>query len=279
MLGSTFKEIRNQKNLTQTLISKNILSQSAFSKFEQKNSDIKTSHFQQLIDKLDMSMEEFFFINNCYKHTQKHYLFQKFTRLTINDVNQLEQFLNEIHEYKQTKPISTLIYDIERIVKALIDFQLNEDKQQLRDFLQPTWDKLSLKNELYYSDIFLLNSMLFVFPIDTALTIRNLLEKSIDRYGDYQNLHKLKINLYLNMSILLMKEKKLSKAISELDQAIELSKSYNDAIRLSFAYYRKGVCLNYLNKDGEDYLVKAKQLLDLVEKPHYYELLLSEKYF
>lgn len=60
--GKTIKDIRKNKGYTQVFTSRDIISQSSYSKFEKGESDINSVTFFKLLQRLELTTDEFFFL-------------------------------------------------------------------------------------------------------------------------------------------------------------------------------------------------------------------------
>jgi len=102
-LGNTIKLIRENKGLTQAYISDKILTQGNYSKFENLNLDIGGASLIAILNKLELSLEEFLFIKNNFTITERNSIIQKFHSLTYNDRKGLINLLNDIEKYSKRK--------------------------------------------------------------------------------------------------------------------------------------------------------------------------------
>ena len=97
------------------------------------------------------------------------------------------------------------IININIVVKGLIVFANSVEYDQAHIIIAPIWKELSLRNTLYLADIYLLNAILFIFPIETAMEIKKFAFRQIEKYRNYQNIERLKINFLINLKIEVLK--------------------------------------------------------------------------
>ena len=95
-------------------VSNGILTQGNFSKFENLNLDVGGTSLIAILNRLEMSLEEFLYINNNFKITKRNNIIQKFYSLTYNDRIALKNLLNDIEQYSKEDD-DFLIEAIEKI--------------------------------------------------------------------------------------------------------------------------------------------------------------------
>lgn len=84
------------------------------------------------------------------------------------------------------------------------------------------WSHLSKRNNLFISDIHLLNSMLFFFPLQTGKEIIKFLLRGIDRYKNFRGIEKIKIDCLLNFSFILIKHREYKDALIYIENALQI---------------------------------------------------------
>lgn len=70
--------------------------------------------------------------------------------------------------------------------------------------------------------------------------------RHIEKYKNFQNINRIKINFLINLSLLYLKKQDYNMALKQLENSIELCKIEKLFINLSICYIRKGICLNNL---------------------------------
>lgn len=274
--GDTFKKIRENKNLSQKQITNNIMTQGAYSNFESLNTDIKVSTFYLLLEKLSISPEEFHYLLHNHNYSPSNALVQRFLRIPYNQPKEINSLMIDIKNYPNLET-NTILQDIYFICEAYLLFNHDKDKEKLQKKLHTVWLTTSKKDELYLMDIYLLNSILFLFPIETAIHLKQFLFRSIEKYNNFQHIEKMKLTIGLNLSLMYIEEEMYVEAINELEQCILYCKKFSEYTKLPFCYYRKGLCLNQLNKNGDDWLNQAIHLLKVIEREDLILLLENEK--
>lgn len=270
-------QIRRNIGYSQKYVSNEALTQGAFSKFEKLNTDIRLTAFEGILLKLEMSYDEFYFIRNGYDYSYRQKLLNKLFGLTYNHMELLQLLLEEANIYLKNHD-DILIKDITHVCKSLIIFRQTNDIEKARIPLLKVWERLAKRNVLYINDIYFINTILFLFPLETALEIKKFTFRSIDRYKNLNNIERLKINIYINLALLLIKEKNFTAALSETELAIELCQKYSDYLRLAICYIRKGICLNHLNNNDNSsvWIEKGRNILIAIEESQILKVLDDE---
>lgn len=274
-IGHTISIIRQNKGYSQGYVSDGSLTQGAYSKFENLSTGIRINTFRDLLAKLEISLEEFEFIHNGYEYNVRDQLINRLFDMSYNNKQNLDQLLAELTEYLKVHD-DILLENISKICKSLILLSETGKIQQARIPLQVVWESLSKRNHFYIIDIYFINSILFLFPLETALEIKDFAFRSIDRYRDFKNIERIKINISVNIMLLLMKEKKFTEALNETTQIIKLSKKHRDYLRLAICYVRRGICLNTIDMSGEVWISKGKNMLLALEEYKMIEIMEEE---
>lgn len=263
--GEIISVIRQNKGYSQKYVSNGVITQGAFSKFETSKTGIGLATFDHILTRLEISYEELKYIQNGYKYNVRDQFMNKLFNLSFNDKEVLQDLLEETNIYiKHQEDI--LVEDISRICEALILLSETNDIEKSRTPLKEVWERLSKRDLFYLSDLYFINTILFLFPLDSALEIKKFAFRSIEKYKNFQKVERLKINISINIVLLLMKDQRFEEAIIENEEAINLCKKHSDHLRLAICYIRKGICLNHLNLSGHELINKGKNILNVVEE-------------
>src|SRR5690606_30631527 len=112
--GEAIRGIRKSRGMTQKYVGKGILSQAAFSKYERGLTDIHSSAFIQILERLGMSLEEFEYVYYAYSYPTTKKIFYKFFNFPYNRVEDLHELIIEIDACLLEQPIEDLV-NIKRI--------------------------------------------------------------------------------------------------------------------------------------------------------------------
>lgn len=267
MLGKQLKEIRENKGLSQKYVIDSFMTQSAYSKFELGKTEIRASVFINFLTRIDMTLEELLYVQNGYQFPLREQIIQNFFNMSYNDRTVLQEVLNLAKKYLQAHPTQDyMIEEVHHLCQAFLLLLETNDFSAASVSANKVWGNLSKRNTLYVADIYMLNAILFIFPLETILEIRKLMDRSIEKYGNLFRLQRIKINMHTNIAYLFMKENMFEKAIVELEESINLCKMERAYVQLGICYIRIGVCFNKLTGNGDDWIEKGKQLLLTIEE-------------
>lgn len=275
-IGENFKKIRKNKAFSQQFISKDILTQSTYSKFELSKIELSSQNYIKLLEKIEMTHEEFTFIKNGYEYNSKEKLINDFFTTPYNDINKLNKIIVCVNKFLSQED-SGLLQDIVLICEALIILNETKNIEAARIKVSVIWDRLEKNNYWYLSEIKVINTILFLFSADTALQVAKTALKNLKKYKGFQDSHKLEVNLQLNLTLLYLKNESFQKANTVCDQVIILSKISAMYKQNAAAIIRKGICLSHLgNTDWKDFVDKGFLILELMEDFTLIEILKSE---
>lgn len=274
-IGSVVKKIRSDKDYPQMYVVDGAMTQSAYSKFELNKTDITFSSLSRILENLEVTFEEFLYIQNEYSHTEKEAIVKKFFSISYNNEEKVNELLTMAVSYLDKKE-DHLISDIKNLAEALLILIHTADKEILLTSVSNVWKRLSMKNQFYFSDLYLLNAIFYFFPLDTMLEIKKLAFKSIERYGDFQDIQRLKINFCVNISLMLIKESCYVEALKEIETAIIFSGKQKAYLQRAVCYVRKGICLNRLGEDGIPWIQKGMEILSVLEEQELLQMVETE---
>lgn len=264
--GEAIYFIRKNKGYSQKYVAGDTMTQGAYSKFEKLNSEIRHSALMNILNKLEVSPDEFMYIKQGYEHSIKDKMLNKLFTLTYNNTEVLQQPLSEAEIYLEEND-DILIKDLCLVCKSLIVLSQTKDIVAARVSLYKVWQRLSQRDLLFINDIYFVNFILYLFPLETALEIKKFVYRSIDKYKNFRNIERLKVNMAINMTLLLIKEDRYIEALIEVEEAIALCKRFSDYKRLAVCYLRKGICLNNLKvTKGDQWISKGKNILIAIDE-------------
>ncbi|WP_042478463.1 hypothetical protein [Bacillus ndiopicus] len=126
------------------------------------------------------------------------------------------------------------------------------------------WDDLQMLDCWYIDDLILLNSLLVLFPLETALEITTMVLKRIDSYGNFErDLTYLKIYFQMDLCLMLLQHQIYELALDKLNVIYENYKQKMSYQMLAGLFTNKAICLLYLNRSVEEELTNLNLLLNL----------------
>jgi Rgg/GadR/MutR family transcriptional activator len=264
--GDVLKEIRIDRGYSQQYVAEGIMGQSAYSKIERNEIEPTFRKWLAILEKLNISVDEFRYILNKDKLTQKEKLINEFFSLNYNHPDNLKLLKGEISAYLQVEE-DYLLRDIFYACESLIALNTTQDVEKAQLFAKKIWERLEKFDKWYLLDIRLINTILFIFPIDVAVNIGERATKQLIPYNNLKEADILLINIEVNLTVLLIDEQKYHQAFSYLENVIPLCKKYQKYNQLAIAYSRKGIVLQKTGKidEGSEHIAKAYSILNAIE--------------
>jgi hypothetical protein len=251
------------------------MTQSAYSKFELTTSDIVYSNLVTIVENLEVSFEELNYIHNNYQYSKRDLILNKLTATSYNKEEEIMELLTMTNTFLETKN-DVLVRDVQNLCKSMLIFVKESDSTELTQSARTVWKRLSKKNQLYIRELYLLNAIFYLFPIEMMSEIKKMAFKSLDRYKDFQNIQRLKINMGLNFSLVLLKEKHYEEALIEIEKTIPFAKYHQTYLQLAVCYVRKGICLECTLSGGKIWIEKGLEVLRVLEEENLVSMLEAE---
>ena len=139
------------------------------------------------------------------------------------------------------------------------------------------WKRLAKRNYWYLLEVKVLNTILFLFPTVAAIEMTKKALANLKKYATFKDADKLAGNLKLNLSLLLIEEKKYQEALILVDQVIEISKQHSMYKQLAAALVRRGICMSGLGeKEADKEIEKGIIMLEFLEDYGLKDVLIRE---
>ncbi|NIB77919.1 MULTISPECIES: helix-turn-helix domain-containing protein [Streptococcus] len=262
--GKVYKEIRESKGLTQEEVCGGVLSRTSLSKIESGKTTPKYENMEFLLRQINMSFEEFEYICQLYQPSQRTEIMQTYLNMrSIIGTSDLVNLFQKCQDYLKTHydlPIEE-IRDMLEIVIHIRQHGTEQLSDQVKQTITKLWEKIEKQDTWYESDLKILNTILFSFPIEHLHLITGKILQRLEIYKNYQHLYDLRIAILLNLSTLYLynQDKNMCKQICyTLLEDAKNKKSYD---RLAICYVRIGICT-----DDSKLIQKGFSLLELTEE-------------
>ena len=262
--GKVYKEIRESKGLTQEEVCGNVISRTSLSKIESGKATPKYENMEFLLRQINMSFEEFDYICHLYQPSQRTEIMQTYLNMSsIIGSSGLVDFFETCQNYLKTHhdlPIEE-IRDMLEVVIHIRQHGTEQLSDQVKQTIQKLWEKIEKQDTWYESDLKILNTILFSFPIAHLHLITGKILQRLEVYKNYQHLYDLRMTILLNLSTLYLynQDKNMCKQICyTLLEDAKNKKSYD---RLAICYVRIGICT-----DDSKLIQKGFSLLELTEE-------------
>lgn len=273
--GATYKKIRKSRCITQESVCQNLISRTTLSKFENNKLVPSITVFFKLLDRIDISMDEFIYIGKNYQISKKKELvnnfFSIFTNKSIEDLNSLHQQCINFLKENESKTIELLIW----VIESLVELSSNDNKKipcLPKVMLSIPWENLQQYSAWSLDDIKIINCCLYMFPFDVAMNISTQLINQLLKYEKLQDLFLLQSAIYLNVTLLCLQNGETEKGKSYVELAIQKSKKSKRYDYFSLATARKGFLYN-----REILIDQALDMSRLFEDTELQQLILEEK--
>ena len=262
--GKVYKEIRESKGLTQEEVCGDVLSRTSLSKIESGKVTPKYENMEFLLRQINMSFEEFDYICHIYQPSQRTEIMQ--TYLNMNSIiggSGLVHFFETCQNYLKTHhdlPIEE-IRDMLEVVIHIRQHGTEQLSDQVKQTVKKLWEKIEKQDTWYESDLKILNTILFSFPIEHLHLITEKILQRLEEYKNYQHLYELRMTILLNLSTIYLynQDKNTCQQICyTLLEDAQKKKRYDI---LAITYVRIGICTS-----NEHLIQKGFSLLELTDE-------------
>jgi len=262
--GKVYKEIRESKGLTQEEVCGEVLSRTSLSKIESGKVTPKYENMEFLLRQINMSFEEFDYICHLYQPSQRTEIMQ--TYLNMNSIiggSGLVHFFETCQNYLKTHhdlPIEE-IRDMLEVVIHIRQHSTEKLSDQVKQTVKKLWEKIEKQDTWYESDLKILNTILFSFPIEHLHLITEKILQRLEVYKNYQHLYDLRMAILLNLSTIYLYHQDKNMCQQICYTLLEDAKNKKSYDILAICYVRIGIC-----RDDAELIQKGFSLLELTEE-------------
>lgn len=262
--GKVYKEIRESKGLTQEEVCGNVLSRTSLSKIESGKVTPKYENMDFLLRQMNMSFEEFDYICHLYQPSQRTEIMQTYLNMnSIIDGSGLVDFFETCQNYLKTHhdlPIEE-IRDMLEVVIHIRQYGTEQLSDQVKQTIQKLWEKIEKQDTWYESDLKILNTILFNFPIEHLHLITGKILQRLEVYKNYQHLYDLRMAILLNLSTIYLYHQDKNMCQQICYTLLEDAKNKKSYDMLAICYVRIGIC-----RDDAKLIQKGFSLLELTDE-------------
>ncbi len=232
--GETFRKLRKERGFTLKSVSENIISYSYLSKFENGTSDITLSNFIRLLERLNITLDEFLYFNEAQIPSYIQLLNKLVKPYAENNIKELMKYYDEERDlYQQT---NIYYHNCNRImIAALIqdlDSNFNIDQVDINFYVD------YLFNCSYWStyEVSLFGNALSLFTEESLLLLVNEVKNRLNDYKVAQRNIRDLISLIENACLILLRKKnvKEAKKLSDFLDSYLSSRHYFEKTRKLF---------------------------------------------
>lgn len=262
--GKVYKEIRESKGLTQEEVCGEVLSRTSLSKIESGKVTPKYENMDFLLRQMNMSFKEFDYICHLYQPSQRTEIMQ--TYLNMNSIiggSSLVDFFETCQNYLKTHhdlPIEE-IRDMLEVVIHIRQHGTEKLSDQVKQTVKKLWEKIEKQDTWYESDLKILNTILFSFPIEHLHLITEKILQRLEVYKNYQHLYDLRMAILLNLSTIYLYHQDKNMCQQICYTLLEDAKNKKSYDMLAICYVRIGIC-----RDDSKLIQKGFSLLELTDE-------------
>ena len=262
--GKVYKEIRESKGLTQEEVCGNVISRTSLSKIESGKATPKYENMEFLLRQINMSFEEFDYICHLYQPSQRTEIIQTYLNMSsIIGNSSLVDFFETCQNYLKTHhdlPIEE-IRDMLEVVIHIRQHGTEQLSDQVKQTVKKLWEKIEKQDTWYESDLKILNTILFSFPIDHLHLITGKILQRLEVYKNYQHLYDLRMAILLNLSTIYLYHQDKNMCQQICYTLLEDAKNKKSYDMLAICYVRIGIC-----RDDAKLIQKGFSLLELTDE-------------
>lgn len=263
--GETFKAIRSSKNFSQSKVHAEIMHQTSYSKFELGKIEIMFNKFEKLLENIEMNFDEFSFVHHSYDYSPRNRIITDFNNLKFIDEFVIQELISKAVVYMKNHE-DHQIEDILNVLHALLSIKRDNDFQQAKFYAEKVWQRLQKLNTWYFSEIRLINNILFLFPIETAISIAKFAIEQGNKYEKHIHYKPLILPFKYNLVHLLMREGYLENAYKINEEIILDFKKQKSYVQIALSYIRKGSLEKQMYIFSEkNYIQQAYRIAETLE--------------
>ena len=274
--GHTLQKIRKNRSLTQKHICEGIMKQGTYSRIENGQLDINAEQLALIVERLNISVNEFLYIHQNYSSTERQQLIHAYMNIELTLPSELKMKRANVKKYlsKHDDPdMEMLLYSYD----AMIALTEQHGMEQVRAYSDKIWARLQMLDHWYINDLELLNAIIIYFPLDTAKEVVKTAISRIDAYDQYEkDLTYLKLYFKVNLTNLYLEEKRFEECLSLLNSVHQQFNKHFTYQTLGMIIERKIICKYLLQQPYEEDLQKLQMLEELFEDQEVFDLLYME---
>lgn len=262
--GHIFKQIRQNKGLTQSDLTDGNLSPTTLSRLENGKLTPSIETFEYLLNQLGMTYDEFQFLSYSHVPNERKRIIDRFSMLISNcEESQLHELETDCKLYLSSNSDRTIliILNILESTDLLRLDQKNKIECLPKIVVNPVWSYLEKMNQWYLEDLRFLNCILYYLPVDTIIDLLPKMLAGLNRYDEFRDTVSLRLAMMTNVSTILLQHQEYDVCLQLLLKTEQWAKQAKRYDFLAVVLIRKGICskedslitsgLTLLNLTGE----------------------------
>ncbi|OQO69765.1 transcriptional regulator [Enterococcus villorum] len=265
------KKLRIDRGIYQKKLAYNITTRDTLSRYENGKNSIPFVILLRLLDRLNITMDEFILYLEVDSVRDKNKKIKKF----INDVKENKGSRKYTSEILRRKAYTTQnIVDIRNylLIKTFDWYALPREKRKLnkndKEYLDHFANYLEKVNEWGRFEMISFSSLLFLFNTNYISQRLKEIEKKISKYSDFEIFHSILSSLYNNAFLLMLERKNIcfSKQYLQKLKTIQHRSLFAKNTQISVQFYKALIFyIEKNNKDGRKRMIEIFQGLELLE--------------
>ncbi|HEL0624208.1 TPA: helix-turn-helix transcriptional regulator [Streptococcus equi subsp. zooepidemicus] len=262
--GAVYKEIRENKGLSQQAVVGEVISRQTLISFEKGESTPRYETVMFLLRQIDMTFGEFEYICNGYHPNQRQEILKDITDVirsgTPEDfkatIKKCDDYLSTRHDF----PIKRY----SKLLKTAFHIKSNgfsNIPEEIHKLTAELWRDLAQQDVWYESDLRILNAILYHFPIENIHHIVNSILDTFERYKHYMPIKDKQLTILENLTTLYLHHGKIKDCIPVLNVIVKEARKGKKYDIVAFYQVRLGICTK-----NQKLMDKGLQMLEWIEE-------------
>lgn len=272
--GEVIRYIRTNKGLTQKEVYLNIISKSYAIEFEKGNHDISLRLLEQILDRLMMEIDEFFYIYRGYKPSNHDEFIDKYSKAGNN--NDLEALIKLYQELHQREDLISKVHlaEVRSRIRLMKHFNLTctfEKNVILAEDIETITNYLNNLQSWTLQEMQLFTNTLDYIDYDQKDILFKTLIKSMKKYEAYPRGQEIICVMLINMIQELIMVNKLSYAEILIEYLNNISSQYQTIFfKIANKYYNGLIQIKRNNiEEGTKLAQSAIDVLYEFDEPYH----------
>ncbi|MBP1044591.1 helix-turn-helix domain-containing protein [Vagococcus sp. BWB3-3] len=268
--GEYFRILRNEKRMTILDVSKDIISVGQLSKFERGVNEITISKFIKLLDRINITLEEFDLLCNNYEHSNLHQLVKDIRKSYTNrDTEELLRIsMEELSKWETTGNVNNRY---NHIMLSIMNDELNDRHTTEDSDIELLTDYLFSIDDWTYYEIVLFGNSISAIPIQTVILLSDEIFHKTKFFQSNNKHRQMVIHVLLNANLICLMNDEIEKSYQFQQEIDNLINSETYLYEKNLLMYSEGLYLLKTNQIAEG-TKKVNKALDICRELKSYKL-------
>lgn len=242
-LGVLLKKIRKGKGIAQEELCGDYISRAALSKIENGKNIPSYRSLSYLLDKLDMSFDEFEYLLDD-PQGKKEIILKFWSVSDSAEKDKLDNIVDLCKIYLEKNKMDHMVSDIKTIAEVLLSLPslaVGTLPEESKLKVEKIWHRLNKMDVWTLNDLKLATTSFFYFPLETSIHIANRVVKEMRKYEHFDKIQSYIVVVYINLTTLYMKTHDMESIEYFNEKALFLSEKNNRHDVFYFCNVRKGI--------------------------------------